>query len=514
MFFSKSSDRNIYVTYAPEISYLDNHLVAPVLETVDERLAAFSSKEVKRIEEARALARSLMFIPAAKIIGMLRRGKINYTKVTVQDMMNYVKVYPHEVAHIKGTSIRTVRGPPRPIAQDVLERLISPDSIDLCADIMFIHRRFMFLLTISDPGNHMMATLLRTTQGSELKTALSAHRAKYAAYGFKVVRVICDNESGLRANASLLELSILQVDFVGYDTHVAKVERAIQTIKGAVRTVHCSLPFTLPDFLFSWLVQYCVSRINMIPTKALGNDITPREYITGRQIHAIKELGIAFGELVEIPVRSTNRVTDSRTRTAVALLCTGNAQYTWIFLNLESTRIVRSDIWRAVPHNTLSISALNELARRTSQSELPFEAIYHMGSLSAEVTDANVDDAPVATEMDADNESKRSPIESTNMPPDDNLPLIDHSPVVDLPAYHEAIFDQQQLDSSDVIENLLPVPSLMMLLLSVPLLLTMPPTTLTVIMTLIPTPTLTLTILTMIPTCQTSLEMIQMTMLF
>ena len=146
----------------------------------------------------------------------------------------------------------------------------------------------MFLLTISEPGNHLMATLLKSTQGSELKAVLDAHRAKYNAYGFKVVRIICDIESGLRAIASLLELAIIQVDFVGYDTHVAKVERAIQTIKGAaVRTVHHSLPFSLPDFLFAWLVQYCVGRINMIPTKALGNDITPREYITGRQQSAM-----------------------------------------------------------------------------------------------------------------------------------------------------------------------------------------------------------------------------------
>ena len=457
MFFTKSPERNIYVTYAPELSYLDDRLAIPVLQTVDERLAAFSSKEIKRIEEARSLARSLMFIPAAKIIGMLRRGKINFTKVTVQDMMNYVKVYPHEVAHIKGTSIRTVRGPPRPIAQDVLERLITPDNIDLSADIMFIHRKFMFLLTISEPGNHLMGTLLRTTQGSELKTALDAHRAKYAAYGFKVVRIICDNESGLRANASSLELSIVQVDFVGYDTHVAKVERAIQTIKGAVRTVHHSLPFTLPHFLFPWLVQYCISRINMIPTKALGNDITPREYITGRQIHAVKELGIAFGELVEIPVRSTNRVTDSRTRTAIALLCTGNAQYTWIFLNLESNRIVRSDVWRAVRHNTFSINALNELAKRTSYAALPFDAIYHMGSLSKEVTDSHADEETTTTMVDVNIEPGSHPIENIDASTDDNLSYHNHSYVVDLPAYNDATVDSQPLDSSDVIENLLPV---------------------------------------------------------
>ncbi len=459
MFFTKASDRNIYVTYAPELAYLDEHLAAPVLQTVHERLAAFSSKEVKRIEEARSLARSLMFIPAAKIIGMLRRGKINYTKVTVQDMMNYVKVYPHEVAHIKGTSIRTVRGAPRPISQDVLERLVTPDSIDLSADIMFVHRKFMFMITISEPGNHLMATVLRTTQGSELKIVLDAHRAKYAAYGFKVVRIICDNESGLRANSSLLELSILQVDFVGYDTHVAKVERAIQTIKGAVRTVHHALPFKLPDFLFPWLVQYCVSRINMIPTKALGNDITPREYITGKQIHAIKELGIGFGELVEIPVKSTNRVTDARTRTAIALLCTGNAQYTWIFLNLETNRIVRSDVWRAVPHNSLSINALNELATGTNYESIPFDAIYHMGSLSREVTDIEFNNEAIVTKMEDTGDSPLSGKHDNTTAFDDNLSIVEHSPIIDFIPNDETYAHPQPTDSSDVIENMLPIGS-------------------------------------------------------
>ena len=453
MYFSKCLNRNIYLTFAPELSYANDHLVIPVLQTIDERLAAFSSKEVKRIEEARALVRSLMFIPAAKIIAMLRKGKINYTKVTVQDMMNYVKVYPHEAAHIKGTSIRTVRGPPRPISDDVLSRIITPDNLDLSVDIMFIHRKYMFLLTISEPGNHLMATLLKSTQGSELKAVLDAHRAKYNAYGFKVVRIICDNESGLRANASLLELALIQVDFVGYDTHVAKVERAIQTIKGAVRTVHHSLPFTLPDFLFAWLVQYCVGRINMIPTKALGNDITPREYITGRQIHAVKELGIAFGELVEIPTRSTNRVTESRTRTAIALLCTGNAQYTWIFFNLETCRVVRSDVWRALPHNSLSINALNLLARET----IPLDAAYHMGSLSKKVfADEIIDNELNYIKINNVDDSARIGNYDTNATPE-SIPTPSDIPFSEPQSDdQEPIVNPESLDTSDVIETFLP----------------------------------------------------------
>ena len=84
---------------------------------------------------------------------------------------------------------------------------------------------------------------------------------------------------------------------------------------------------------------------------------------------------------MEIPTWSTNRVTDARTRTAIALLCTGNAQYTWIFFNLETCRVLRSDVWRALPHNSLSINALNQLARE----RIPLDAAYHMGSLSKEV---------------------------------------------------------------------------------------------------------------------------------
>ena len=67
------------------------------------------------------------------------------------------------------------------------------------------------------------------------------------------------------------------VDAVGAGEHVRIVERGIRTIKERVRGIVNTLPFKLCSMLLLLLVLFCVSRINMVPSKADAIVISPWE---------------------------------------------------------------------------------------------------------------------------------------------------------------------------------------------------------------------------------------------
>lgn len=371
--------RLIYTAFCPEASI--SHLVAaPVLTTVDDALRAFTVAETERMEKVAKILRSLALPSPRKLLIMLRKGKLQGAGIDVADVLNYIKVHGMSSSRERGTS-SWQSSSPRPISQEVLERILTPSTIDLAIDLFFPDGNDPYLLSISNPITYIMVTYLRNKSAPTIKAALDTHISKYTAHGFKVVRIFCDGESGVSAVSTLIELTFIQLHQVGHTSHVARIERAIRMVKDTTRSIIADQPFNVPRSLFPWAISFAVSRINMLPNSILGGDVTPRELVTGRQINVPRELSIAFGDLVELPITTTNRVRIARTRPAIALLCTGNANYTWIFWTLDTNSIVRSDRFKPHHHDQLTIDTINRFAANNG-IPVPLDAPYFIGSLN------------------------------------------------------------------------------------------------------------------------------------
>ena len=377
--FQRSMGRTIYTTYAPELQVVAA-ASCPVLQTVDESLAAFSTHQARRIEEARRLMLALALPDPQKVILLLRKGKIRDTEVTVQDILNCIKVYGPSPARLKGTTTYRARPPPTPITETDLERMHVIQQIDLSADLVFVGP-MAFLGTVCRDIRYLMLTHLRNKSKSELLRAINSHLAKYTAHGFKVNRIFCDGESGVVALTDELQtLRALQLHTAGSETHLGPIENAFRMLKMIARIIYHSVPFAVPSKLFPYLLQFAATRMNMLPSKTLGPDITPRELLTGKQISAKRELCAMFGDRVIMHGGSSNRVHEPRGTEGLYLLNSGNPFNSHICLSLDTFRVVKCDRITVIRHDSSSIQRVNHLGRG-GQDVIPLDAVYHIGNL-------------------------------------------------------------------------------------------------------------------------------------
>lgn len=74
----------------------------------------------------------------------------------------------------------------------------------------------------------------------------------------------------------------------------------IRRLKETYRSVKAGLPWQRPKTLVKDLVAYLASRINTRGASALHGVLSPRVLFTGIKPNFAKEIGLAFGDYVEV----------------------------------------------------------------------------------------------------------------------------------------------------------------------------------------------------------------------
>jgi hypothetical protein len=151
-------------------------------------------------------------------------------------------------------------------------------------------------------------------------------------------------------------------------THSADIDVKIRELKGVMRA--CSVWYSdFPFVLLSSLVNFCVSKINMMPSRVNSHGYSAMEQFLGRSISIDRDLGgkggngpLAFGSRVEIFDRTSNTMAD-RTTPALFLGSKSNSYGSALFFKLDTRKIVSSDQWKALPMDAGTISRINEIAR-------------------------------------------------------------------------------------------------------------------------------------------------------
>jgi hypothetical protein len=212
--------------------------------------------------------------------------------------------------------------------------------------------------------------------------ALWAHISAYRARNFSVNIILSDGEGAIAALSTRLNSEGIKVDPSGTGQHVPAVENKVRQVKERTRAHLCVLPFNLPLILLTWLVYFCVSRINMMPSHLRINPSPPRELYIGRKIEFTKDLRVGFGDYCQCFTPRSNTEKNSmkpRTEGAIALLPVGNLQGSVKFFNLSTSRVITRDHWYELPMPTQVIDHLNLLAAKEKR-QLSKDPIFRIGT--------------------------------------------------------------------------------------------------------------------------------------
>jgi len=331
-----------------------------LVSTVGHNEGKYTTREVQDAKKAMEMKKRLGYPSDKDLIEMLSTGTVINSPITRYDVTRCRDIYGTDLATLKG---KTTTSTPSRVKIEAVPRLIQYGQ-QLATDIMYI-RAAPYLITVSSPLGYTMVEALKSRRSEDLYEALWKHISAYKAHYFSIQTIMTDGESGVVKLIPKLQMLGIQVDVAGPEQHVPTVEQKIRRVKERVRCHVTVSPYRVFSVLLLWLVYFCVSRINMVPSKTRVDRVSPYEAFTGRKIDYNRDLRIGWGEYVQVSnvnIHSKNSVDIQRTAAAISLMPTGNLQGSVKFFQLKTQKVITRDRWVKLPMPNIVIDYLNSLA--------------------------------------------------------------------------------------------------------------------------------------------------------
>jgi hypothetical protein len=134
------------------------------------------------------------------------------------------------------------------------------------------------------------------------------------------------------------------VNPAGPGSHVPVIERKIQEVKERARAIYNTLPYKLSNNFLPHLIQFCVTRINLVPHKTGLTNISPFEAFKGRKVDYHRDIRIDFGDYAE----ALDPYADN-SQAVISLGPTGNATGTVKFHSILSGKVIHRDQFTVLP---------------------------------------------------------------------------------------------------------------------------------------------------------------------
>jgi hypothetical protein len=215
----------------------------------------------------------------------------------------------------------------------------------------------------------LAVTLDRTVLGKPsraaepVKKAMEVIISTLRSRNFMVSAIYSDGEGAIGKIKPQLNMLGIEVDISGAGGHVARIERRIRVIKERVRAhIAGRIPFALNILGLSFLILFCVSRLNFQHTSTRPGGLTPREAFTGVRVAAEKDFRAAFGDSVIYTEPYSTSDMKSRIGQGIVYLPVGNRTGSIKIFNLVTGAIVTRDSFDIIPTTNATIKFMNDLA--------------------------------------------------------------------------------------------------------------------------------------------------------
>jgi hypothetical protein len=296
-----------YVGEVAETVSLANHqsTIVPTIVDIAPRADTFNNKEHAIFKQAAELHRRMNHISDGALCKLLDNGGILNTPVTSFAVRKFRELYGPCLGCLYGK----MTAPSQPNSLTIKENAIGEL---LHADLYFINKQ-IYLMSIDDRTGFVNVVKLINKQSKQVLDGFRRIIAQYRSKGHVVKTIRTDREATFLATRDSLNDSGIEHQTCAPGQHIAKIERAIRTIKGRYRSVIHSLPYILPESLLPDLNLDIVQTMNITPN-VNTNKMSPRELVFGTKIDANKVLRASFGDLVitHVPNNVQDRSTSAR----------------------------------------------------------------------------------------------------------------------------------------------------------------------------------------------------------
>lgn len=335
------------------------------LVTVAENQGFYTKRQIIAADKAMELIKALAHPTQRDAIKLVEGSNLSNCDVTGEDIARAFHIYGGDVSALKGKMKNT---PAKRNTAGALPQLHKPTQV-LSSDPTHIDGHH-FLFSVALPLNLVLVTPIVDEKETTLGPALLSQFGILRERGYIVTKVRTDPAKAL-ANLKG-KFSDIIIDTAGAGDHVVEAENRWKTFKERVRAVRADLPFTVPEARITDLVRYVASRFNLNLSTTTNDGISARVRFLERKVDVQRELGLCFGDYVEVrdPAAKSADTKDYRCESCIALYPTGNDNDSWEFLNLDTNLVVRRSKWTKLPMPPLIIATLNQLAQGRVKSSV------------------------------------------------------------------------------------------------------------------------------------------------
>ena len=328
-------------------------------------MAKFTKREVASAAAARELLARMGYPPVEVAIAMI--GGSNNFSVSKVDFRNAHTIWGKFLASLRGRTHKKSS----PVANIALTPASAQQQQVLSVDILFLDNTAILIAVFTPLDMTLAASLIRldtdkTTRAAAIvKPALEEMISILRSRNFLVHLIMSDDEGAIgKMRLDLMALRI-EVDVSAAGGHVVRIERRNQMVKERARAHICGrLPFTLNDLCNTYLVLYCVSRINCQQSGSRPGGLSPKELISGRRVDGTLDFRAAFGDYAVCTVPKTDNTMSSRTEDCIVLLPTHNRTRSFKMLSLNTGKIITRDQFKILPMPQSVIQTLNAMAAK------------------------------------------------------------------------------------------------------------------------------------------------------
>ena len=316
-----------------------------LVTTVADNMQNHTKREVAQARTSRELMHSLAHTSSAAMIDMIDAGILNCT-ATKTDVRNANVIFGPSTASLKGKTTKRSST----ISPNILAPRMTQVEQVLAADIFFV-MKLPFLLGVLIPLGLSLCMPLKN-RGVKNRGATASSR------GFDCIIIKTDGKGAIASMATALNATGIVIDTVGPGQHVPVVERKIQTLKQRVRSYENSLPFIMTKLLLVMYAIFCISRLNMHPSRTSRIRLSPLKDFSGRKLDASKDLRVNFGATVPDP----NSSMAPRMQGCKVLLPTSNSTGSVKMWCLATNDTVIRDQFTILPIPDLVITHIDSIA--------------------------------------------------------------------------------------------------------------------------------------------------------